>query len=131
MIGDDNSQGSLSLAADQLDLEHTLSNGQLFRWRRSKDGWWDVVTGGTLLRMRAVAGDKNESAPFKFMTYPRPADTEFVRDFLRLDVDLAALYKAWKGADPYLGSLGNRFAGLRIVRQDPEECLLSFICSTA
>jgi N-glycosylase/DNA lyase len=34
-------------------------------------------------------------------------------------------------ADPYLGSLGERFRGLRIVAQDPEECLLSFICSTA
>ena len=125
------SVGTLILPSGQLKLEHTLTNGQMFRWRQTKDGWWDAVTAGKLLRIRHIDGAPDGSDWFEFITYPHPADEDLVRSFFRLDVDLAELYTTWKEADPYLGSLCDKFAGLRIVRQDPEECLLSFICSTA
>jgi N-glycosylase/DNA lyase len=113
-----------------LHLEYTLSNGQMFRWRQ-KDGWWDAVTGSRMIRIRQVESDREGIDRFEFETSPGTPDEAFVRDFLRLEVDLGPLYESWREADPYLGSLGDRFRGLRIVRQVPEECLLSFICSTA
>ena len=68
---------------------------------------------------------------FEYHIWPAGQGDEFVRRFFRLDVDLPTLYEAWRAADPYLGSLTERFTGLRLVLQEPEECLLSFICSTA
>src|SRR5439155_4839106 len=68
---------------------------------------------------------------FEFYTFPEGPDEPFVRQFFRLDVDLEPVYSEWREADPYLGGLAKRFRGLRLVRQEPEECLLSFICSTA
>ncbi len=117
----------LEYPAGLLDLEYTLTNGQMFRWRKAEDGWWDAVTGARLLRIRQVEGADR----FEYVTLPQPGDEAFVRRFLRLDVDLAALYAGWREVDPYLGGLAERFAGLRLVQQEPEECLLSFICSTA
>src|SRR5687767_993609 len=132
MNGDGGNSGdTLLLPAGQLNLEHTFANGQMFRWRRAKDDWWEVVTAGKLLRIRENAQGGDGHDKFEYLTYPKPSDEHFVRGFLRLDADLDALYGSWQEADPYLGSLAERFAGLRIVKQDPEECLLSFICSTA
>jgi N-glycosylase/DNA lyase len=122
--------GTLEYPAGLLNLEHTLPNGQMFRWRRTRDGWWDAVTDGRMLRMR-LASSSGDMDVFEFATFPGEPDVDFVRRYFRLDVDLNALYATWTAADPYLGSLGERFRGLRIVAQDPEECLLSFICSTA
>jgi N-glycosylase/DNA lyase len=103
----------------------------MFRWRKTDDGWWDAVSGSRLLRIRQAQAHDAEMDRFEYYTYPEPGDETFARTFLRLDVDLPPLYESWRAADPYLGSLGERFMGLRLVLQRPEECLLSFVCSTA
>jgi N-glycosylase/DNA lyase len=131
MGGDGGEVGRFEYPRGQLDLEFTLTNGQLFRWRKSDDGWWDAVSGARLLRIRKLEGENEEADSFEYQTFPGTPDLEFVQRFLRLDVDLETFYASWSVADPYLGGLAERFHGLRIVRQQPEECLLSFICSTA
>jgi N-glycosylase/DNA lyase len=121
---------TLTYPAGMLHLEYTLSNGQMFRWRQ-KDGWWDAVTGSRMIRIRQVGSAEDGMDGFEFLTYPGEPDEAFVRDFFRLDLDMEPVYASWREADPYLGGLSERFRGLRIVGQVPEECLLSFICSTA
>jgi N-glycosylase/DNA lyase len=114
-----------------LNLEYTLSNGQMFRWRQTADGWWDAVTGGRLIRVRQVESNDPGMDAFEFYTYPGEADEGLIRRFFRLDVDLEGVYEEWREEDAHLGQLTERFRGLRIVAQEPEECLLSFMCSTA
>ncbi|MDQ6694213.1 MAG: hypothetical protein M3014_07300, partial [Chloroflexota bacterium] len=122
--------GLFSCPEGTFDLELTLTNGQMFRWRKGDNGWWDAVSASRMLRIRAL--DRQGGAErFEFHTYPGEPDVEFIQSFFRFDVDLPQLCASWAEADPYLGELGGRFRGLRIVRQDAEECLLSFICSTA
>jgi N-glycosylase/DNA lyase len=77
-----------------------------------------------------VGVDEGEDR-FEYSTFPEGPDEKLLSEFFRLDVDLGPIYRSWREADPYLGSLTEKFMGLRIVKQDPEECLLSFICSTA
>jgi N-glycosylase/DNA lyase len=127
---EDGTQSTLSLPRGSLHLEYTLTNGQIFRWRKAGDGWWDVVSGDRLLRIREprVEGDLEH---FTYETFPTPGDEAFLRRFLRLDVDLSTLYERWRASDEHLSRLTERFSGLRLVLQKPEECLLSFICSTA
>src|SRR5262245_1271462 len=84
-----------------------------------------------MVRIRQVESDQDGMDRFEFDTYPGAPDEAFVREFFRLDVALGPIYGSWQEADPYLGSLGERFRGLRIVKQKPEECLLCFVCSTA
>jgi N-glycosylase/DNA lyase len=123
--------GLLEYPVGTLDLEYTLTNGQLFRWRKGNDGWWDVVTGNRAISMKVLSGEDQSTQRFEYRTYPHPTDRAFVERFFRVDVNLPDLYQSWEASDPYLGSLTRRFTGLRLVLQDPEECLLSFICSTA
>jgi N-glycosylase/DNA lyase len=52
-------------------------------------------------------------------------------DYFRLNVSLGNLYCDWVKSDGRLVDALKRFQGLRVVRQEPEETLLSYICSAA
>jgi N-glycosylase/DNA lyase len=52
-----------------------------------------------------------------------------IRDYLRLGDDLEAIYQTIN-LDQRIDSAIGRYRGLRLVRQDPWECLVSFICSS-
>ena len=56
-------------------------------------------------------------------------DEEFVRHYFGLNDDLAQISRCI-AKDDYIKAALCRFEGLRIVRQDPWECLISFICAT-
>jgi N-glycosylase/DNA lyase len=105
--------------------DDTLASGQAFRWKRSPDGWWVGVAG------RMVAGLRQDGDTYSWWTYPEPGREDFVRDYFQLDVDMGDIVRRIYEADPAAGDAARRWSGLRLVRQDPEECILSFVCSTA
>ena len=47
-----------------------------------------------------------------------------------MQVELAPLYDLWSSADPVFKSLADRYTGVRMLRQEPTENILSFICSS-
>ena len=58
-------------------------------------------------------------------------DTEStLRDYFNLSIDLTKLYKTWSEQDPVFMKKAPNFMGVRMLRQDPWENLISFICST-
>ena len=64
-------------------------------------------------------------------TAPQKDDTaELIRDYFNLDVNLTELYERWSAADAHFLKKAVRFAGIRMLRQDPWENLVSFICSS-
>jgi len=55
---------------------------------------------------------------------------DFFRSYFQLDVSLAELYDEWSQADERLRRIAQCIPGVRIINQDPWECLVSFICSS-
>jgi len=104
-------------------LNHTLSCGQTFRWQLRGD-WWVGVVGKRVLKLRQINGDVIE-----FEASSPEVDVNFVRRYLRLDDDLLAIY-SMIDRDRYVHAAVKRFYGLRLVRQEPWECLVSYICAT-
>lgn len=51
----------------------------------------------------------------------------FIRDYFQLDIDLKLLYDDWKRRDPVFRKVQDRFAGIRMLKQDPWECLVSCV----
>lgn len=63
--------------------------------------------------------------------YPREDDTEaLLRHYFALDIDLSALYQEWSTRDANFREKAPQFTGIRILRQDAWETLVSFICSS-
>lgn len=110
---------TIALRPDQpFNLDLTLSCGQAFRWEKT-DGWWQGVACGRAVRIRQDA-DR--------LTF-EGADAEFVGNYFRLDQDLGAIL-AFIDRDPTIGAAIHECRGLRLVRQQPWECLVSYICAT-
>jgi len=53
-----------------------------------------------------------------------------VWEYFQLDLSLPGLYEDWSGSCPRLATIAKCIPGVRIIRQDPWECLISFICSS-
>jgi len=49
----------------------------------------------------------------------------WLRDYFQLEVDLVMLYNEWSEKDPVFAKLRRRFEGIRMLRQDPWENLIS------
>lgn len=105
-----------------LDLEATLDGGQAFRWRHI-DGGWEGVLGNRWVRLCTEAGDLVAE------TASDPDDGAWLRNYLGLDDDLEAIVRTFPD-DPPLRAAVEACPGLRLLRQDPWECLASFILSS-
>ncbi|MDD1655294.1 MAG: 8-oxoguanine DNA glycosylase, partial [Methanomicrobiales archaeon] len=111
--------GFIRLRDDQpCDLGLSLSCGQAFRWEQRGE-WWEGAVEGEIWRLRED-GDRIE--------YAGPT-ARSVRDYLALDLDLPAI-RAAVDRDPVIHAAIASCPGLRILRQDPWEILISFICAT-
>jgi N-glycosylase/DNA lyase len=120
------SQATFEIDPGLLSLPYTLDCGQAFRWRERSDGSWIGVIEDHAVRLR------REDSTILCQVYPPMAGaTQLMASYLRLDVDLAALYEAFASVDPWIGDAVKTFAGLRVLNQEPRETLLSYICSTA
>jgi len=104
------------------NLEHTLRCGQLFRWEKMGNWWYGVVR-DKVFKIRQINGR------LVFQTFPDKVNVDFVENYFRLDDDLPyILSKIDK--DEHIRKAIQRFRGLRISRQEPWECLVSYICAT-
>lgn len=127
----------LKIVPSDLRLETTLKCGQSFRWKRINSPDPSLVIFRSTLKDRVVTLVQSGTEISYTSVYPRgitvPAhdDTrELLHDYLNLDVDLSALYRHWSKRDPHFRQVSTEFLGLRMLRQDPFENLLSFICSS-
>ncbi len=120
---------------DEFHIAYTVICGQTFRWRLDKSGWWacllpvtDPETGRA--EQQLVRLWQDDEAVF-YETSPKARDLGLIRDYFRLDVDLPALTRQFQADDPHIQPALEEFAGLRVIRQDPAECLFSFLCTSA
>jgi len=100
-------------------LDLTLSCGQVFRWEREPDGWWVGIVGNRAIRIR------QDGVKITWKGAPR----KFIEHYFSLDHDLPAITKSFD-RDPFIHAAIGRCHGLRLVRQPPWECLISYICAT-
>lgn len=57
-------------------------------------------------------------------------DVEIVlRDYFRLGDDVSAIYADFAGSDVHLARLVESYGGMRLLRQDPWECTVAYLCS--
>ena len=112
------------LSAPCIDLGATLDGGQSFRWW-AEDGGYRGVVGRRVLRLSAVPGGVHVEA---LDGKDASAALACLREYLGLDDDLDAL-RSRHVDDAVLAAAMDAYPGLRLLRQDPWECLVGFICS--
>jgi N-glycosylase/DNA lyase len=104
--------------SNPFNLDATLCCGQVFRWDK-RDDWWYGVAKEKAFKIRQIGS----SLEFK------NADASFVKSYFGLHVDLSKIFSEIS-RDEHIAQAISRFKGLRIIHQDPWECLISYICAT-
>ena len=102
-------------------LECGWLNAQAFRWKQEGD-WLYGIVGGKLIKVRED-GDG--------IKFEGDAPEEAVRSYFRLDQDdIGDVHAALRKADPdHMPRLIEKYGHIRVLRQDPWECLAAYICS--
>ena len=131
---------SIPLPIFQLSLAAVLKCGQSFRWSiLTPVKSTTPVEYRLCLKDRVVCLRQSSDTLFYRSVFPGPqppphnfAEREaetlaWLRDYFQLDIDLAALYKQWAESDPVFAKFQERFEGIRMLRQDPWENLISFV----
>ena len=114
----------MELAVQQpFDLESTLVGGQAHRWRSDGD-WFSGVVRGNFVKMRQTP----EGVEFRSGPAPETDMIPVLQHYFRLDDDLAQVY-AEICRDDRVAAMVERWPGLRILRQEPWECLVAYVCS--
>ena len=113
---------SVSIPVHAYDLNATLASGQAFRWTRC-DGAWEGVVHGRWVRLIPRPDE------IAVETAADDSDWSQVKNFLQTNVDLAAILATFPDDAPMRAAVA-ACRGLRLLRQDPWECLASFICSS-
>lgn len=107
--------------SEPLDLEATFRCGQVFRWRQEGDTWYGPYGAGSLAVRRMPEG-----VAVRALGLPVTAGEAW--RFLGLHRSLVEIYGRL-AADRWVTAAIEAYPGLRILRQDPWECLLCYLCS--
>lgn len=142
------------LARSELRLELTLACGQSFRWRETAEGHWTGVMGGRVWTLTQtdsrlwyyVYKNQQDSTHRKWSEEDSEPETkcegdvkiepvnrieeQLLRDYFQLYANLEELYKDWGERDHHFKKIADIFSGVRMLRQDPTECLFTFICTS-
>lgn len=108
------------LKPELFDLNYTLDCGQVFRWGQEGD-WWTGVVGDHVIRL---SQDKDR------LIVDSKLSPEFFTRYFRLDDNLPSIYESIN-RDLLIDRAIHKYWGLRLIRQDPWECLISYMLSTA
>jgi N-glycosylase/DNA lyase len=104
------------------DLAATLDSGQVFRWRE-QNGAWTGVVGENFTRLT-----QTREGIFAETAAPQK-DWGWLREFLQTEIELETILKTFPDDAPMNAAVA-ACRGLRVLRQDPWECLASFILSS-
>ncbi|KAF2228849.1 hypothetical protein EV356DRAFT_521903 [Viridothelium virens] len=139
----------LPVSLTELCIDTTLRCGQSFRWRKSGADEWSMALHGRILSLRQDRTHLHYRSIFPsskehlgLSTPPSsvassPAKTSagddtlsLLKHYLNLSPNLGDLYRQWSTSDPHFRKTAPKFTGVRILKQDPWEALVGFICSS-
>ena len=108
-------------------LEPRWLQAQAFRWSDpDRDGWSYGFVDGALIRARQhdVGVELERGVPGESLTLS-------VERYFRVNQDIAQVHDALRQADDTgrMDDLIRKYGGMRVLRQDPWECLVAYICS--
>jgi len=99
---------------DSINLENTINSGQVFLWKKHKEFWYGI-NGQDVLKI-------NDSG--KITTYSNKK-----YDFFRTGDNIEKIIKSIS-KDKTTKIAVKKYLGLRLLRQDPFQCFISFIVSS-
>jgi N-glycosylase/DNA lyase len=107
------------LKVHDFNLDHTLSCGQVFRWHKHEGSWYGFIN-----RKPIKIKQENDT-----LIYTGKVTRKAIVDYFNLDLDYLKIIKTFPKSRILILAL-KKYWGLRIIKQDPFECLITYIMSS-
>lgn len=104
------------------NLDLTFDSGQTFRWQKVNDGWEGVIY-GKWVRL------EHHKDGIKACVCGKVSYWSWLEDYLQINTSLNRILREFP-RDPHMNGAVKTCRGLRIVRQEPWECLATFLMSS-
>ena len=108
---------------NNLDLDNTICCGQIFRYEKLEDDSYIVILKDRVVKLKYVDSklyiDSNNIDNIE----------NVIREYLDLDRDYISIIENIKERDDVLGKYLDKSIGLKMIKQDPIECIVSYIIS--
>jgi N-glycosylase/DNA lyase len=114
--------GQKLFAVRDYDLAATLTSGQAFRWRE-RDDWWEGIVADRWVRLRRTDNGIFAETPAEANGWT------WLEHYLQTEIDLPSVLLSFPDDGPMRMAV-TACRGLRLLRQEPWECLASFILSS-
>ena len=115
---------SMKITIEHLNVLQIADSGQCFRMNRLEEGWFGLIAFGRFLRLR-------QPEPGVIELSCNEEEYENIwRDYFDIDYDYGNVVQGLiKSGDEFLQKAAEYGPGIRILRQEPFEMLISFIIS--
>src|SRR5574338_287811 len=100
----------------EINVEHTINSGQVFLWEKFGTRWYGI-NGNDVLSV-------DEIIPYEISSYQK-TEYDLFRQTDHFDKIIKSISK-----DKIIKNAIKQFPGLRLMRQDPFQCYISFIVSS-
>ena len=108
---------------NNLDLDNTICCGQIFRYEKLEDDSYIVILKDRVVKLKYLDNklyiDSNNMNNIE----------KVIREYLDLDRDYISIIENIKECDDILGKYLDKSIGLKMIKQDPIECIVSYIIS--
>ena len=106
-----------------LDLENTITCGQIFRFYKEDDESYTIILSDRVVNI------KYENNNLYVESNNEDNLEKVIREYLDLDRDYISIIENIKMLDDKLSYCLDRSIGLKIIKQNPLECIISYIIS--
>jgi len=110
---------------NQLNIYSTINSGQYFLWENRQNVWYGIYE-DTILKVSSILD--NNKILYEYDSFPKIENWE--RCVFRLDDNYDQIIKDISKKDLTIDKITKQYRGLRIMRQKPIQCIISFLCSS-
>lgn len=115
----------MNSSRNSINIYSTINSGQYFLWERRNNSWYGIYE-DSILKITSLKN--NGDIIYEYNSFPEIENWQ--QHVFRLDDKYDEIIKEISRKDRIIGNITKEYSGLRIMRQKPIQCIISFLCSS-
>jgi N-glycosylase/DNA lyase len=108
-----------------LNINSTINSGQSFLWEKREKSWYGIYEESIL---KITEYENKGEKTYEYDSFPKIENWQ--QHVFRFDDKYDQIINEISGKDIIIDNITKKYPGLRIMRQRPIQCIISFLCSS-
>jgi N-glycosylase/DNA lyase len=115
----------LNSSRNIIDIHSTINSGQYFLWEKRNNSWYGIYEESVL---KITLPENNDNLIHEYDSFPGIGNWH--QHVFRFDDKYDEIIDEISRKDQVVKNITKKYIGLRIMRQKPIQCIVSFLCSS-